>query len=52
MFTCPGEEGTLSHPPVTSGRRGLPPARPRKVSQDYAAGTGGAGDDFSQLHGS
>lgn len=23
-FTCPGEEGPLSHPPVTSGRRGLP----------------------------
>lgn len=24
VFTCPGEEGTLSHPPVTSGRRGVP----------------------------
>lgn len=23
-FTCPGEEGPLSHPPVRSGRRGLP----------------------------
>lgn len=24
VLTCLGEEGTLSHPPVTSGRRGLP----------------------------